>query len=206
MRLYRPRLPAARRAQNTRITGVKSLAPELHPGGFKLNTPTTQQQRKWQSEYASAYYHANRERLLEQKRQARRNNPEKDREYDRQRRGTEIRKQMLKAADERLMEKMPWRRLLREIKKRAKKKGLDFDLTDQWGAERWTGRCEVTGLEFQRTSSKSCFLASVDRIDSALGYTKGNCRFVLMAVNMLKFVGTDEDMFRVASAIVNNRR
>jgi hypothetical protein len=71
-------------------------------------------------------------------------------------------------------------------KHRAKKYGVPFDLTLEWLQVRIeAGRCEVTGLPFNMDSNKrnTPFAPSVDRINSAGGYTEDNCRLVLFAVN-----------------------
>lgn len=52
---------------------------------------------------------------------------------------------------------------------------------------RSNGRCEVSGVEFRRSDQarfhRQPFAASIDRIDSAQGYTWENCRLVCVAVN-----------------------
>jgi endogenous inhibitor of DNA gyrase (YacG/DUF329 family) len=101
----------------------------------------------------------------------------------------------------------PWRTLLMGAKSRAKEKVLPFDLTEEWAADRWTGRCEITGIAFivgaPRKSPRS-FWPSIDRIEAELGYTQDNCRFILHAVNALKGDGTMDDMRKVVDAIVCN--
>lgn len=89
---------------------------------------------------------------------------------------------------------------------RAKREGLDFDLTREWAESRWTGSCELTGIEFVKgggTGRRSAgpFSPSLDKIDPAKGYVQDNCRFILWAIN--RFKGRDEDavMFQIAKAI-----
>jgi hypothetical protein len=101
----------------------------------------------------------------------------------------------------------PWHTLLASAKVRAAKKGLAFDLTTEWAEARWTGCCELTGIEFRSSRGRQgigMYAASLDRIDSSRGYTQDNCRFVLGAVNMMKSIGTDADVISIAQAIVRN--
>lgn len=101
--------------------------------------------------------------------------------------------------------KKRWIEMIKTAKDRAAKQGIPFDLTNEWGAQRWTGFCELTGLPFDdqvgkgETSPRS---PSIDKIIPALGYVQTNCRFVLIAVNMMKGSGTDADVLAVAQAIV----
>lgn len=94
----------------------------------------------------------------------------------------------------------------KSISKRAKEDGLPFDLDHAWFKERLErGVCEFCGLPFTIGDPKSnrVFWASVDRIVPALGYVKSNCRMVLFGVNGLKTTGSDEDVLRIATAIVD---
>jgi hypothetical protein len=102
----------------------------------------------------------------------------------------------------------PWAVLLMAARSRAKKRNQPFDLTHDWARSRWTGRCEVSGLHFaigMRGKSGHIFAPSIDKIIPSKGYTKDNCRFVLFAVNALKHDGSDDDMYRIASAIMANK-
>ncbi len=98
----------------------------------------------------------------------------------------------------------PWRKMVTAAKGRAKKKSLPFDLTFEWGKDRWTGFCELTGLPFasRREAPVGAFSPSIDRIDPALGYIQSNCRFVLHGINALKSDGTDEAMYFLAESLL----
>jgi hypothetical protein len=100
----------------------------------------------------------------------------------------------------------PWLNSLRNSKTRAKTMGIPFDLTRDWVRARWTGRCEITGIEFVLSDRRTPYLfsPSLDRIAPEKGYTQDNCRFVIHAVNALKGAGTDEQMLSIAKAIVEN--
>lgn len=96
--------------------------------------------------------------------------------------------------------------LIRSAKSRAAKKGIEFDLTLEWANDRWTGKCELSGIEFrQSTGRQNPYSPSIDRIDGSKGYIQGNCRFILSAINYLKANGTDEQMFHIASELIARR-
>lgn len=99
--------------------------------------------------------------------------------------------------------------LINKAATRARKKGLAFDLTKDWAARRWTGKCEVTGRTFTKGVSGQGGgpdSASIDRIDSALGYTQDNCRFVTHSFNTAKGAQRDQDILSFAAAIEATRR
>lgn len=102
----------------------------------------------------------------------------------------------------------PWKFALNSARRRAKKKGVPFDLTAPFLEGIWTGRCAVSGLGFRvgKGSGPSSRSPSLDRIDPKLGYVPGNVRFVLWAVNALKAEATDADMYEVAEAILVFRK
>lgn len=92
----------------------------------------------------------------------------------------------------------PWRILLRSAKQNAKMKELKFDLTDEWAQSRWTNKCELTGFKFKQSTGHKIhpFSASIDRINSQLGYVQNNSRFILAVVNDIKGTGSDIEMFQ----------
>lgn len=100
----------------------------------------------------------------------------------------------------------PYLYLLAQAKTRARKRGLVCDLTVEWAQARWTGRCELTGIAFQVGKGQGPFSPSIDRRDRSRGYTTKNSRFILLGINMLKHVGTDAQMFRLARAIVESQK
>jgi hypothetical protein len=82
-------------------------------------------------------------------------------------------------------------RMLAEAKKRAKQRGLPFQITMEalvTIAIRSGGRCEVSGIPFSGElygrSRIAPYRQSLDRIESTGGYTIENCRFVALAVNL----------------------
>lgn len=102
----------------------------------------------------------------------------------------------------------PWVVSINSAKRRAIADGLEFDLTHEWGRKRWTGRCQVSNIPFAigARGGARLFSPSLDKIIPALGYTQGNCRFVLWCVNAFKYTGTDEQMLMVARAIIRHQK
>jgi len=160
-----------------------------------------EQNRKWREE--------NRETNLAAKRQwhaenrARQNAKRLEHHFAHRDQANEKRKMNNQKARIRL----PWKALLKTAEERARRKGVPFDLTPEWATARWTGRCEITQLAFLiggRESGPKFFSPSIDRIVPAKGYTQDNCRFVLWAVNAMKYDGTDSNMLDLAIAIVKH--
>jgi hypothetical protein len=96
--------------------------------------------------------------------------------------------------------------LLNSARYRAAKKGTPFTLTFEWAFYRlWAGWCEITGLQFRWTGIlgvRSNFAPSIDPKVPALGYTPENSRMVVWGYNAAKGVGTDEEVMRIAEALV----
>jgi len=95
------------------------------------------------------------------------------------------------------------RRIMRGAIERAAAKGRGFDLDLDWAlAEvRSSGfKCPLTGIPYfmETTVPKRGvhpYAPSIDRIDSAKGYTKDNCRIVIFALNAM-LLDWGEDIFR----------
>ena len=93
------------------------------------------------------------------------------------------------------------RRALPAAKHRAKKRGMAFDLTEEWvfkQMERQDFKCALTGIPFLADEvgyRVRAFAPSLDRIDNAFGYTPDNVRIVVFGINaMLSDWG--EEVFR----------
>lgn len=94
-------------------------------------------------------------------------------------------------------------------KRRAEDKGITFDLDRLDLIERITaGRCEVTGLPFDLTAGAGLnpWAPSLDRKDSAGGYTPANVQVVVSAYNVAKGPWGDDVLLKLARAIVDTNR
>lgn len=109
----------------------------------------------------------------------------------------------------------PFRFFLSKIRARHKKKGFavtDIDLVFLKGLwEEQAGTCPFTGWKMTLLACSSDWnkgsggrpeTASLDRINSELGYQKGNVRFVSYIANLCKHNFSDEDVTRFALAVV----
>jgi len=78
-------------------------------------------------------------------------------------------------------------RMLKNAKSRAKSSGIIWAMSDAdfWDLiRRSNGKCAVTGLPLEISdATNNPNQPSIDRIDSSTGYSIGNCRLVLLAVN-----------------------
>jgi hypothetical protein len=103
----------------------------------------------------------------------------------------------------------PWGDLLRHAKARAARRGLAFELDDAWAAERWTGRCELTGIPFKLVVADRpgahALSPSLDRAVKSESFTPANCRFVLASVAAMRgFYASDAQAVEVARRLVAN--
>jgi hypothetical protein len=97
----------------------------------------------------------------------------------------------------------PWMSLLSLAKRRSSERGLPYGLSVDWAISRWTGRCEISGIELIVGSGRQHMRSpTIDRIDAKYGYTPDNCRFVCLALNAMRGDCTDEEMLDLLFATV----
>ncbi len=107
----------------------------------------------------------------------------------------------------RVRQDKPWRELVRAARLRANKKNMEYSLSYEWAATRWTGKCEMTGIAFNiRGTRTNPHSPSIDRIDNSKGYTPENSRFVLWAINSFKGTLSDREMFEIAKELLKRKR
>ena len=100
--------------------------------------------------------------------------------------------------------KTPWKILLEAARFRARRKNISFTVDDAWCEARWTGRCELTDLEFVLDSPRRIAMSpSLDQINPSGGYTTENARFVLWAINTAKGTDSDETLYKIAEALIS---
>lgn len=129
----------------------------------------------------------------------------RSREYMRQLRTTPDRREYDRQYARRAREQDIVKALVKSARGRAKSKSIPFSIDIETLRLRWTGKCEITGLPFVVAKGhQGIYSPSIDRIDPALGYVDGNCRFILASINWFKSSGTDADVLRIARAIVAN--
>lgn len=91
--------------------------------------------------------------------------------------------------------------ILRRVRQRKKEHDLDLEfLRDLWTKQ--AGRCRLTNIPLVLESRDPVVRASLDRIDSKLGYVEGNVQFVSCSINWAKNSGTNEDVRRLVQLIV----
>jgi hypothetical protein len=101
---------------------------------------------------------------------------------------------------------------MKVINSRHGEKGLEVnvtleDLKAQWDLQ--NGLCKFTGIELiLSTHSKiindPIYSASVDRIDSNIGYVKGNIVWVSRSINYMKNNMSDEMVWKLCNIICDN--
>ena len=96
-----------------------------------------------------------------------------------------------------------FREHLRRANRRMKEVNITLiDLKDQWNLQQ--GKCVYTKVQLKHPTTGSnnpLYTASLDRINSTVGYCKGNIQFVSMASNLAKCSMTHEQMLEFCEII-----
>lgn len=96
--------------------------------------------------------------------------------------------------------------MLNRVQSRANQRGMECNLDLKWFTTRLAlGRCEVTKMPLETPQAvggatkrkRSPWLATVDRIDSNLGYTQENSRMVALIYNLAKAEWSDREVLRM---------
>ena len=147
----------------------KKCYSEAHKRFRKNRSP---EKRERDRMHQASYHARNAERIKIRQTEWANNNREKRRSY--------VRKWQEKNHDHQL-----WRGVVG----RAKRKGLEVTIGQEWIRQKLLqGKCEVTGLPFsmegQNKGRCGPFRPSIDRIDASKGYTPENCRVICWGLNM----------------------
>ena len=97
----------------------------------------------------------------------------------------------------------PFRYHAGQIRGRAKKNNIPFDLDAEYLRSIWTGVCPCFGTElrlpgFGDVASHPKQSCSLDRLQPALGYTKGNVAWISYFANAIKRNATTSEVMDVA--------
>lgn len=108
-------------------------------------------------------------------------------------------------------EKLPtWaKNLYTQTTARAKKRGDKFELTREQYAAMFSEECQLTGIPFDTEKPKGKkrpFAASIDRIDSARGYSADNCRLVCVAVNVAMNEWGESVLYAIATGLTRDAK
>lgn len=93
------------------------------------------------------------------------------------------------------------------FKQQAKRRNIEFSISMEYLWDLFVkqrGRCALTGLPIEiRASNRKGLLntASLDRIDSKLGYIPGNVQWVHKAINVLKHTFTNNELIKICKLI-----
>lgn len=92
----------------------------------------------------------------------------------------------------------PEKYLWKQCYARALKRGLDFDLTIEDIVI--PNACPIMGVPFIMNDKK--YTPSVDRIDSAKGYTKDNIQIICTLANSMKWNSTKEELLSFCHGVL----
>ena len=90
------------------------------------------------------------------------------------------------------------------VKKRSILKNLEYKLTESflWNLfNKQKGLCALSGLKLSIDNID--FTASIDRINSKIGYIKNNVQWVYKDINYMKYNLTEDDFFNICNKINN---
>ena len=88
---------------------------------------------------------------------------------------------------------------INNAKTRANKKGLEFNLTVNWYINNLPKYCPVFNTKLDFTSDLDEAIPSIDRINSAKGYTEDNCRIISWKANRIKNQWTVDELAAVVA-------
>jgi len=75
-------------------------------------------------------------------------------------------------------------------KSESKRKGIPFDLTEEYLESIWTDTCPVFNKPFVKHDKTNDYSPALDRIIPSKGYTKGNVVYISARANRIKYDAT----------------
>ena len=152
--------------------------------------PITKEQR---SEYNQKYYKKHKEKLKENAKSYYYDNQEKVLEDVKKYRDSN--RELIQKKGREYYRRKPENRMLNRARARAKKQGLSFTLDEK--DILIPTHCPLLGIELYIAEGRKAVKdnsASLDRIDSSLGYIKGNVWVISHKANTMKSNATLEEM------------
>ncbi len=94
------------------------------------------------------------------------------------------------------------------IKRAAKERDIEFNIDIEYGWNLYIEqkrRCALTGriIGFDNDVARYDNSASLDRIDSSIGYVKGNVQWVHKDINRMKWIFTNEQFLTMCKEVIN---
>ena len=101
--------------------------------------------------------------------------------------------------------------LIKDARRRAEKRGIEFNLTYMWLLPKLlNGVCEISGLPFDlkpsANTTKNPRAPSLDKIDPSKGYTEDNVQVICDQANTAKGEYSEEDLEQFCIAYLHQRR
>lgn len=98
-----------------------------------------------------------------------------------------------------------------DVKSDAKQRGIEFNLSKEYLWELYlkqNKKCQLTGLEINLNYSEknNTQTASLDRINSFLGYTESNVQWVHRKANFIKMKLTQDELVEICRKVVENAK
>lgn len=116
--------------------------------------------------------------------------------------------ELLKHCNNRADEFSPFREFIRRIRKRSLENKTEFDLDLQYLKDLWekqNGKCAYTNISLKlpkyNQKGDRIYTASIDRINSSIGYIKGNVQYLSTAINFMKNDMTHENTLKLIKLI-----
>jgi len=89
----------------------------------------------------------------------------------------------------------------------AKKRNIDFNITIEEFTNCYTGNCSLSGFPLKTVkyyAQRVNQTASLDRIDSSLGYNKENVQWIHKKINTMKMDIPNQEFIYICKKISNN--